>query len=171
MDDAIGFLREQFRTGHELLRDTLADVTQEQIQWFPPGTANPLGATLAHLVMDEDSMIQSSLKGGKPLFASAWQGKTGLSPGPEGGDWAEWDRSVEVDLAAFREYLDAVQSALETYLTELNTAEYTREIERPGPSGYTVGRYLATITLPHLIVHTGEIACLKGLQGARGYAD
>ena len=119
-------------------------------------------------------MLHRTIRRGEPLFATSWADRTGLSqlpPGPGEGDWAQWARSVEVDLAALRQYGDAVVAALEEYLAEVDAAEYDRDAGARGLDGYSVGRFLATITLPHLIVHTGEIACLKGVQGARGYRE
>jgi hypothetical protein len=52
-DAAISLLREQLQDARQLLEGTMADVTQREAQWFPPGLANPLGATYAHIVISE----------------------------------------------------------------------------------------------------------------------
>ena len=60
----------------------MTDVTPEQAHWIPPGVALPIGASYAHVVVGQDSVINGMLKGGAPLFASSWAGKTGLSELP-----------------------------------------------------------------------------------------
>ena len=71
----------------------MADVTQVQAEFAPPGIANPLGATYAHVVWSEDMQVQGMFRQVRPLFASAWAGRTGLSepmpmPGPEWAGYA-----------------------------------------------------------------------------------
>jgi hypothetical protein len=73
----------------------MADVTQVQAEFAPPGIANPLGATYAHVVWSEDMLVQGMFRQVPPLFASAWAGRTGLSepmptPGPEWAGYAAW---------------------------------------------------------------------------------
>ena len=57
----------------------MADVSQVQAEFAPPGIANPLGATYAHVVWSEDMLVQGMFRQVPPLFASAWAGRTGLS--------------------------------------------------------------------------------------------
>ena len=40
-----------------------ADLTDEQLDWTPPGTANPVGATLLHAVASEDMFVHVVLQG------------------------------------------------------------------------------------------------------------
>src|SRR4030067_3398759 len=77
--NVISLLREQLKTVHEILEGTMADVTPEQAHWTPPGVALPIGATYAHVIVSEDGVGNGMLRGGAPLFAAAWAGKTGLS--------------------------------------------------------------------------------------------
>src|SRR3990172_9560312 len=119
--DGISLLRQQFQASHGWLEATLQDVTPEQAHWAPPGKANPLGATYAHVVLGEDAMINGMVNGGAPLFATAWAGKTGLSempPSPSDGQpWYAWARRVRIDLPALRQYAQAVYAASDQCLT------------------------------------------------------
>jgi hypothetical protein len=109
---AILLLREQLKAAHQLLEGTMADVTEQEAHWAPPGIAIPLGATYAHIVISEDGTVNGLLKGVAPLFASSWAGKVGVSelpptPNPNSPgfpDWSSWGRRVKVDLAAMRKY-------------------------------------------------------------------
>lgn len=174
----ISLLREQLQGAHQFLEGVLEGVTADQTNWSPPGLANPLGATYAHIVITEDGIINGSIRGAAPLFASAWAGKTGFdtpppSPNPEQPgipDWSGWARQVQVELPALREYAQAVYAASEAHLAALSDADLNRSIDLSalGLGERTVGQLLNTI-LANTHWHTGEISCLKGLQGLKGY--
>src|SRR4030065_711410 len=135
--NVISLLREQLKTVHEILEGTMADVTPEAAHWIPPGVAMPIGATYAHVVVSQDGVINGMLKGGAPLFASSWAGKTGLSELPPEvdpkkpglPDWSAWSRKVKVDLPAFRKYAQAVYAASDEYLATLRGKDLDRAIE------------------------------------------
>ena len=85
--DASTLLRDQLRDAHAALERTVAGLGEAELGWIPPGTANPIGATLAHVVVAEDVLVHAIFQGGAPLLASTWAGRTGLSepmpmPGP-----------------------------------------------------------------------------------------
>jgi hypothetical protein len=178
-DAAASLLREQLQDAHQLLEGTMADVTQREAQWSPPGLANPLGATYAHIVISEDGTVNGLLKGVAPLFAGNWAGKVGVSElppmanpnSPGFPDWSSWSRRVKVDLAKMREYAKEVYSAAEAYLASLTDGDLSRPISLAalGLGESTVGYVLTNGLLGHAFSHTGEISCLKGLQGKRGY--
>ena len=177
--DAVSHLRQQLKGAHEFLEGTMQDVTAEHAHWSPPGKANPLGATYSHLVISEDAIINAMLKGGAPLFATAWAGKAGVSelpplPGPEASGlppWDQWARQVQVDLSAARQYAQAVYAASDEYLASLTDDDLSRPIDLSaiGLGQQTVGWMLDAAVLGHVSEHCGEVSCLKGLQGVRGY--
>jgi hypothetical protein len=167
-------LREQFREAHRWLDLTIEGVTPEQLHWAPPGTANPIGATYAHIVLGEDLMVNGMVRGAPPLFAAGWNNRLGLStppPMPNEGDWDTWARKVEVDLPALRAYAAAVFTATDDYLGSVTDADLERTCDLSAfdmPS-QTVAWFLGNVAVPHITSHCGEIACLKGIQGTRGY--
>lgn len=178
IDSAVSLLGMQFREAHGFLEGTLQGVTSEQAHWTPPGIANPLGATYAHVALTEDGIIGAILKGGTPLFATSWAGKVGVSelppmPGPGGNGlpgWNEWARQVQVDMPVLHEYAQAVYANTEAYLASLSTDDLNRplDLSAAGLGQHTVASLLNTI-LSNVSWHCGEIACLKGLQGVKGY--
>lgn len=169
------FLREQLRGAHEFLDETMEGVSDEQLHWAPPGTANPIGATYAHVVLGEDLMVNSLVRGIAPLFYTTWAGNFGLSeppPLPNQGDWNLWARKVRVDLPALRAYAQGIFENTDEYLASLDEAELAREIDL---SIFEMGAkplswFLGSVVLSHVSTHCGEVACLKGLQGQPGYA-
>jgi hypothetical protein len=159
-----------------VLDGTMADVTQTQADYVPPRIANPLGATYAHVVCSEDMVVQDMFRQLPPLFASSWQGRTGLSeamptPGPEWVNYASWTRRVKVDLDTFRHYAQAVAAETEAWLASLNDADLDRplDLSSAGFGQHTLATAIALLVANHLGTETGEISVLKGIQGARGY--
>jgi len=170
MMKATTLLREQVQQAHDFLEATMTDVTSEQAHWTPPGTANPLAATYVHAIVSEDVAIQMALRGEAPLYASAWEGKTGISE-IQPLSTAEWARRVKVDLPALRAYAQAVHAATDAYLASLLEPELERVVDLSsfGLGQMTVVSILNRLVLGHIDNMCGEISVLKGLQGGRGY--
>jgi hypothetical protein len=175
----VSLFREQLQAAHGLLEGTVGDVTPEEAHWSPPGRANPLGANYAHTVMGEDATVNGMLRRDAPLFASSWAGKAGVSeppPGPDPNapgfpDWSKWARRVKVDLPALRKYAEAVYAATDEYLASLTDDDLNRPVDLSalGLGEHTVRYLLTNGVLGNAYNHCGEISCLKGLQGKRGY--
>ena len=154
---------------HEFLEGTVEGVSADQAGWQPPGLAHAIGATYAHVAFTEDAVVNAVVRGGAPLMAAHFSSKTGASePPPQGTAWADWAGRVQVDLATMREYAGATYAATDEYLASIGDAELTREIDM-GPAGKFPLGQLLTIMMGNVAWHTGEIACLKGLQGSKGY--
>jgi hypothetical protein len=172
----VELLRRIVRDARQVLDGTMADVTESQVDYIPPGVANPLGATYAHVVCTEDLVVQGMLRQVAPLAAGIWAGRTGLSepmplPGPEWPDYGPWTRRVKVDLAALRAYARAVAAETDTWLAGLSEAELDRPLDLTGVGlgQHNLASAIALLVANHIGTETGEIAVLKGIQGARGY--
>ena len=175
---AIAFIREAAQVGHWYLEGTIADVTAEQAHYAPPGRANPLGATYAHVVCSEDLIVNGMLRQAAPLSISTHAGKTGLSepmPMPGSSDWSDvyaaWTRRVHVDLPTLKLYGADVYAATDAYLATLSDGDLDRELDLTavGFGKQKLGWLLNFLLLNHVGTETGEIAVLKGIQGAKGY--
>jgi hypothetical protein len=177
----VSFFREQLQAAHGLLEGTVSDVTSEQAHWSPQGNAMPLGALYAHVVLSEDGTVNGLFKKGMPLFAGAWANKTGVSelppmPNPEAPgfpDWTEWSRRVKVDLAALRQYAEAVYGATDEYLASLTDDDLNSPVDLSALElgEKTLGYVLINGVLGNAFTHCGEISCLKGMQGLQGYPN
>jgi hypothetical protein len=169
-------LRNIVRDARQVLEGTMADVTQTQADFIPPGVANPLGATYAHVVCSEDMVVQGMFRHTAPLSASTWASRTGLSepmpvPGPEWADYGPWTRRVKVDLEALRAYAQAVAAQTDSWLASMSEADLSQPLDLSGIGfgQHTLATAIALLLANHLGTETGEIAVLKGIQGARGY--
>jgi hypothetical protein len=176
--DSISLLREQLRAAHDYLEETMADVTPEQAQWIPEGTATPIGANYVHLVQTEDGIVQGALQQKPMLGSTAWADKLGASephpaPGTSPEDYFAWTRRVKVDLPAFREYAKAVYSASDDYLAGLHpeALDEVLDLSAMGMSPVTRAWVLTRYVIGHADNICGETSTLKGLQGAGGYAE
>ncbi|MFL5734508.1 MAG: DinB family protein [Chloroflexia bacterium] len=175
--DSITLLREQLRAAHEYLDGTMADVTPEMLHWIPPGQATPLGANYLHLAQSEDMIVNGLLLGKEPLANGEWAGRLGASepmppPGTEADDYMAWSRRLRLDMPAFMEYARAVYQASDAYIATLTPDDLDREIDvsAMGMSPVTLSWVLSRYVVGHADNICGEASCMKGLQGADGYA-
>ena len=168
--NAASVIQEGMQWAHELLEMVMADVTPEQANWQPPGIANPLGAIYAHAILAEDGAINGLLKGGAPLFASTWAGKTGME-NPQMQLSQEWSRALRADLPALKEYAQAVYTTTGEYLASLTDADLATEVDlsQVGFDKRPLSWCLNALVISHVNNMAGEVSCLKGLQGAKGY--
>ena len=174
--DAVTLLREDLKDAHDLLEAVMADVTPEAMIWMPPGRANPVGATYAHVVLSEDRTINGVLRHERPLYETTWAGRMGLSDlmpsqGPDWQTYVDWTRRVRIDLPAFREYARGVYANTEQYLAGLKPEDLDRRLDLSGTGEgqVTLGSVLSRQVVAHADNIAGEISCLKGLQGLQGY--
>lgn len=163
-------VREQVQQAHTLLQSVISDVTEEQMHWQPPGTANSIAATYVHCLAGEDATVQAILQGGTPLYGSTWADKTGVNE-IQPLSSPEWARDVRVELPALFDYAQAVHAATDAYLTKLNEVDFTQTVDLSnlGLGETTIGYILNRFLLGHIDNMCGEISCLKGLQGGKGY--
>jgi len=172
----VELLRRLLSDARQVLEGTMADVTQAQMDFVPPGIANPLGATYAHVICSEDLVVQGMFRQVPPLAMSTWSGRTGLSepmpmPGPDWPSYGPWTRRVHVDLTAVRAYAQAVATETDQWLSSLSDADLDQpmDLSSVGLGQHTWASAIAALLGNHLGTESGEIAVLKGIQGARGY--
>lgn len=155
-----------------ILGQVTADLTQEQADWQPPGIANPIGATYWHVLASVDHIIHKWCLDQSPISEQqGWQDRALTvsvpDPGP-GGDYQAYMRALRVDLPTVHEYAQAVNAAVQGWLGSLIPADLEREMETP-VGELSLGQLLETFIIWHINAHCGEIAALKGCQGAKGY--
>ena len=175
MDGAV-LLRMQLQLAHSVLEGTMADVTPEQADWTPPGIATPLGASYIHTVISEDMLINGMFRHEAPLAQTEFASKLGVSepmpmPGPDWVNYGAWARHVKVDLPLFREYAQAVYQNSDQYLASLtpDDLDSTLDLSAVGMGQPSLAWALSMLVVGHANNLAGEISCLKGLQGAKGY--
>ena len=170
----VSLLREQFVDARGFFEATLDDVTAEQAGWPPAGQALPIAAHVAHVLASQDMALHGLLEGSAPLAATSWAGRAGFATPPPfgpGRSWAAWARDTRFDLAALRRYGAAVYAATDRLLERLDEQALARalDLSAMGLGTRSVAWLLTTGWVTNVNLHCGEISCIKGLLGARGY--
>ncbi len=160
--------RHEARASTGWLESIVRDVTPEQAAWQPPGQANTIASTYAHIVRNFDEDLNQRFFERPLLSDGPWHRRTGLPPGPVA---VEWEPGVVIDWQALHEYGRAMCAFIVETVDALSAEDLRRKVEMGSMFGgvwdgidvirLTVGR--------HVWMHGGEIACLKGLQGFDGY--
>jgi hypothetical protein len=101
----------------------LQDLTEEQLNWSPPGLANKIATILIHVTGTDDRFINMRARGQATVWESgSWSQHLGIAlpPGGGGGSWEEANAS-NFSLEAVRGYITAVRSSVDDYITRRRT--------------------------------------------------
>jgi hypothetical protein len=100
-----------------------------------------------------------------------YAGKTGASEPHPMGNYGEWAGRVTVDMPQLAEYITAVFKNTEDYVGSLKPEDLDKELDlsSAGMGKMSLGAFITMTSVIHPSNHTGEISCMKGLQGAKGY--
>jgi hypothetical protein len=168
--DTLQLLQTNLHLSHQFFLGTVADLTQEMLDWNPHGLAHPIGERYAHAVAAEDWMVNQVGRGGTPLFASTWAGKTGFGE-MDLGMSAEQAQQFHVALKPLAEYTHAVFDASEEFFKSLTSQDMDRTVDMTAMS-YGMMQFplwASIFIMGHLDSLMGEISALKGMQGLKGY--
>jgi hypothetical protein len=155
--NTVELLQYSLDTAFGIFSQVTADLTQEQIDWQPPGVVNTIGSIYSHILTYVDWFVQDLCIDQNPF--------------PESVEAAVKDhgmRHVQADLAALHENAGTVWKKAQGWLSSLTPADL--EIIRNTTVGeLNQGQMMEIYIIWHINVHCGEIAALKGCQGAKGY--
>jgi hypothetical protein len=165
--EILDYMRRQIANMRRTVDMTMKDVTVEQFNWAPPGTMNTISATFIHFANVEDHFVQGILQGKPSVWeAGGWSEKTGIKKPPSIGEsWDEF-KNLKLDPADFLEYQKAVWAATDAYMAGLGVEELDRMVKL-GLREMTAAELLI-MAIHQSLSHSGEIAALKGIQGAKG---
>ena len=165
--EILEYLRRQITSMRSTVDMTMRDITFEQFNWAPPGTMNTISASFIHLTSVEDHFIQGILQGKPRVWdAQGWSEKTGVKKTPGIGE--NWDEFKHLHLQPVNllEYQKAVWAATDVFLAGLTAEDLDRKVML-GKREMTAAELLI-MAIHQSLSHTGEIAALKGIQGAKG---
>jgi hypothetical protein len=165
--ETVDYIQKQYVSVKRQFDGVMQETTEEQINWIPQGTANSIGVTLVHMTNTLDNAFHKILQNKPSLWESAgWGEKLGLSGPP--GRVHGWDeiKSKHLVLEPVLAYATNVFTQVDECLTGLPPVELDRLVtvygnERPVAE-------MIIMQFSHALIHTGEIAALKGLQGVKG---
>jgi uncharacterized damage-inducible protein DinB len=164
--EAREFIQAQFASVRQGFDGILSDLTDEQLNWTPPGMTNVISATLVHIFASEDLFVQTLLQGKPRVWEAGWAAEIGSPPPPVPNKGWEEFRSVKLSVASIVAYGQAVRAATDSCLASLSAADLDRPIDFFGHE-MTVAGVLA-LSARHTSEHAGEISGLKGVFGVKG---
>jgi hypothetical protein len=153
-----------------ILGQVAADLTQEQADWIPPGTANPIGALYWHTISSVDHTVHKWCQGVEPVSHQAGWHQRVLLAGEKGNgrETLEEMRAIRVDLPLLHDYARTVAEVTQNWLASLQPQDLERQMHTP-LGDLKLAEFLETFVIWHIGAHSREISALKGCQGARGY--
>lgn len=165
--EAITYIRLQYADMRRFFNNVFQDLTEEQLNWAPPGKANSIASTLLHTIGGEDMFFQQIIQGKPTLWETQGWSKRFAIPNPP-GDGLGWKEAAEAHFQKemIFEYMKVVQSATDSYLACLNDSELVRTIKVFGRD-LQIAEILA-LQVTHITEHGGEIAAIKGIHGEDG---
>jgi hypothetical protein len=168
----VDVLRRQSTKAWSWFDDTVSDVTAEQANWWPPGTANSIGATYLHVVINADVEINRLIHYREPLVEQ-WGGNVGQALPYDPDRFDRWVRNAPVEWELLQRYGRAVHASVVESLEELTEAQLDMPVDMTRAGlGMWQGRDLVELHgYSHPLQHGGEIAVLKGLQGGVGHIE
>jgi hypothetical protein len=170
MSTATTILQGYFTLARNWFEGTMQGVTPELAHWQPPGKTQPIGANYIHVLTTEDFLINGIVRGGAPLMASGFAGKSGFSEPPPPGNRDEWAQRVRVDLDAARAYAQAVYASTSAYLDTATDEDLSRIVDMSAVGfGDQPVSFLIGLLLLNIHNHCGEISAIKGMNGLQGY--
>ena len=164
--ETIEFIRQLLTAVRRQTDETMKDMTVEQFNWTPPGTANPISAIFVHFLNSEDAFVQTQMQGKPKLWdAGGWAEKTGVKvpPGYSGG-WEEV-KNMTLALEPLLAYQQTVRAGTDAYLDKLTPRELDRVVKTA--RGERSVATLFILVVNHALIHSGEIGALKGIQAGK----
>jgi len=160
------FIRQLIAAVRRQTDESMKDMTVEQFNWTPPGTANPISAIFVHFLNSEDAFVQTQMLGKPKLWdEGGWAEKTGVKvpPGYSGG-WEEV-KNMRLALEPVLAYQQVVRAATDAYLDKLTPDELDRVVKTARGERSVATVFILVVN--HALIHSGEIAALKGIQAGK----
>jgi uncharacterized damage-inducible protein DinB len=165
--DVKTYIQQQMANSHHQIDAVMKDITEEQFNWLPPGTINPISAILVHVLRGEDYFVQAILQGKSRYWElQEWGQKIGIQAPPDPGhSWDEF-KTIKISVAPVLAYAQAIRDATDAYLANLTPEELDRQVNFAGH--LHPAAEILMILVVHIASHAGEIAAVKGMQGIKG---
>jgi hypothetical protein len=155
--NTVELLRFSLGTAFDILRLVTADLTQEQADWMPPGTAPSIRDVYWHALTYVDYFVREYFIEGNRLPDTVESRPDVLRM-----------QTVEADVSELHEFASEVESTVQGWLSTQTPADL--ELKRHTTIGeLNVGQMLEIYVIWHINAHCGEISALKGCQGLKGY--
>lgn len=154
--NTVELLKFSMDSAFDVLGMVTADLTQDMIDWMPPGKTSSIAANYSHILVYSTNILENILVPcDDKLFRSY--------PLPE-----IQLHNIQADLSELHKSAGEVKKAYDNWLSSLTPEDLETEMNTSvGP--LNIGQVVGLYVVWHINVHCGEISALKGCQGAKGY--
>ena len=168
----VEFIKAELKRLHAMLDVATRDLTPEQWHTVPGGSdANHLAFELWHFYRTEDNIVRFILQDRRPTvwMEGNWAERLGLPPVAQGTGMTTDDaHALRInDLAAFREYIDAVRASTDEYLANPDESTFARPVMVKPLGEMPAIRALGQVVMTHGFTHLGEIELVRTLLGLK----
>jgi hypothetical protein len=165
--NAVDVIRYEAHRAYAWLENIVGDVDAGLANWQPPGTANSIAGSYAHIMIWTDVDVTRHFYGRAPLLAGSWGEQLGRSESAPD----EFATDRQFDWATLRAYGRAVEQEFLRTVEALTLDDLAREFQMmPAELGTWKGIDVFLLHgSSHVYMHGGEIACIKGIRGLEGY--
>jgi len=163
--EATYFTLDVFNRTQEELTKAVDGLTHEELVFQPNNEANSIGFILWHQLRCEDSLVQGMVQQKPQVWTEEkWHQKLNLPEEEDGwGYTAEQVAAFPVpELKDLLNYAEAVRSRTVDYLQAITPDKFDEVITTP--LGELAIGQVFSLMLCEVILHTGQIAYLRGLQ-------
>lgn len=183
-DPMLDSLQRRMAAMHSLYYQAVDTMGPEHVNHFEREGVLPIAFSLFHYTNIEDGSFLL-ITGEAPVWNEQWQARVRMAI-DDHGKHRTVDEMIHQrigDFEAFKEYQRVVFDRTESYLAQMDPADFTRVlVERPfpplvsetysarvaGPTGITVLEGLECWMYQHGLRHMGEIELARGLVGLGG---
>jgi len=166
MMDSKDYLSKQIKSMWYLQDSVLKGLNNEDLTQKPPGTLSSIGIIWLHMANGEDNFI-STITGDSPLWKTCgWNEKFKLEGAPNiGEDWTEY-QDAALNIHLLQDYTAAIRKQTLVCLnaTSAETLDETVKFFKDSDPKANVW----VLLVGHTLIHSGEIAAIKGILGGRG---
>jgi hypothetical protein len=156
-----------------MLERSVEDLTPDQLHAVPAGspTANHLAFELWHYARTEDNIVRFILQGRRPTvwMEGGWAERLGLPPITQGTGMTAADaQALRIDdIPLFRQYVSAVWTSTEEYLSNPDESAFDEVITVKPLGEMPKIRALGQVCMTHGFTHLGEIELMRTLLGLK----
>jgi len=167
----------RMQQAYRLVREIVADRSEEQLRWQPNPTTPSIRFHLFHIARWGDDLVQEITGADHQVWhaegiAQRWGlDAPGLGVG-ESGELLDDETAMALPLperAVLFAYCDRVFAAADQALAAVGDEEMRRPVTGSDGGSSSLGASIAD-QLSHTARHLGMIECLRGMQGSRGTA-
>ena len=153
---------------NDWLADAIREVSEEQMNWLPPGKALSIGFNAWHIVRTHDNIVNFVFQRKQPIWVDRGYFERFNLPKVDQGTGMGFDdaRALRIsDAGLLREYASEVAKDVSAFVRAVPLATLD-EMQMVRPMGeMPKWKIVRQVLMTHGFMHLGEINTLRGMQG------